>query len=660
MLNDRVQISDADIDELEQSEGWVFDEERRNILKSLDTIDVQACPGSGKTTLIAAKLILLAQKWPNQASGICVLSHTNVAKNEIVNRLKNSKAKEAQTLLSYPHFIGTLQEFAGKYIAFPSMRSEGVSINAVDDEVCVQKMQSRLRRGTKTYLSKKGGLPDVLFGFKLNFSDGDLQFQVPGFKAKSDSPSYSDLLSVRTDLLCEGYMFFHDVFAIAMLEVSSNQTLNRHLRQRFALVFIDEMQDTQAHQDNLISSIFCSGDEESKVQRFGDPDQAIFNGMSTGEVANTSYNDKSRDEMHFVIDRSHRFDEGICTLLRPFSHNSIILESDISKDTLEARRATKLDGQGFEHTILLYDDVSILHVVDAFIDQLKCQFSERYLNSESFTAKVVGAVGKELDPDPDKTQLRICSFWPEFNKSKNRNNFKPQSLFEVIEYVRHSDDLDFKLGYDLIFESIVKLSRLQGLKDKDKKDFTKTNLKKWLRDKGDWSAFQEHIYEMMTIPHGCSEREWDELTSKICFLLEIDDLTDSAIGYIQLNRDNGEDNIERLVIANTIDVNGDFKVELSTIHQVKGETHDATLVLETYLRRYDLGSLTPQVGGNFLRTNAEKARNAKFQRQIYVAASRARHLVCLAIHKERVTAGDQVTFRANGWDVKEVEVPQNA
>src|SRR5687768_16644869 len=57
------------------------------ILKSRIAIDVAACPGSGKTTLLVAKLAILARRWTARDQGICVLSHTNVARREIETRL---------------------------------------------------------------------------------------------------------------------------------------------------------------------------------------------------------------------------------------------------------------------------------------------------------------------------------------------------------------------------------------------------------------------------------------------------------------------------------------------------------------------------------------------------------------------------------------------
>ena len=114
-------ITDAAIDKLEQDlgDGFSFDEARRNALKNHD--DIQACPGSGKTTLVAAKLILLSDKWQEKHKGICVLTHTKTAKKEIIERLQNHPS--GFVLLSYPHFVGTIQEFIDKFLSLPFLKN---------------------------------------------------------------------------------------------------------------------------------------------------------------------------------------------------------------------------------------------------------------------------------------------------------------------------------------------------------------------------------------------------------------------------------------------------------------------------------------------------------------------------------------------------------
>ena len=73
--------------------GIHFDSDRVEVIKNMNSVDVQAFPGSGKTTILVAKLAILAKKWPYNNAGICVLSHTNVAREEIENRFQKNRCR---------------------------------------------------------------------------------------------------------------------------------------------------------------------------------------------------------------------------------------------------------------------------------------------------------------------------------------------------------------------------------------------------------------------------------------------------------------------------------------------------------------------------------------------------------------------------------------
>ena len=79
-----------------------FDDSRVKIIKANDSRYIQACPGSGKTTVLLAKLIILANKMPlSNGKGICVITHTNVAIDEIKAKL----GEKADILFHYPNFF---------------------------------------------------------------------------------------------------------------------------------------------------------------------------------------------------------------------------------------------------------------------------------------------------------------------------------------------------------------------------------------------------------------------------------------------------------------------------------------------------------------------------------------------------------------------------
>ncbi|WP_305810345.1 hypothetical protein [Photobacterium kishitanii] len=72
--------------------------------------------------------------------------------------------------------------------------------------------------------------------------------------------------------------------------------------------------------------------------------------------------------------------------------------------------------------------------------------------------------------------------------------------------------------------------------------------------------------------------------------------------------------------------------EVATIHAVKGETHAATLVLETKFRSNDLKLLIDYILTENI-TKPTAATKIKFMKQLYVAFSRPEHLLCLAMDK---------------------------
>ncbi|MBL4898653.1 MAG: ATP-dependent helicase, partial [Colwellia sp.] len=336
MLGD-VQISEDDIDTFLASYNAVlpegqqpleFDEVRRAAL--IEWNDLQACPGSGKTTLIAAKLMILARKWKPKYQGICVLTHTNVACNEIRSRLEVDA--DGYKLLSYPHFIGTIQEFINRYIGLPIARSLGLDLRLLSSDEFEQEF-NKIRWGKFSdrntakqywfnyYLIRKKIVPAT---FSLTYGDDGLAVN-PVFKEGFDRVINFDkggtveafLFKKKQQYLKKGVALYKDMYAFSKFLVSKNSNLLTSLRTRFPKVLIDEMQDTQKFQDELINSIFESGNVN--VQRFGDPDQAIFDNMG-GEEPNETFN---KNNQLAILAHSYRFSVDIAQKVSNLSCSQI-------------------------------------------------------------------------------------------------------------------------------------------------------------------------------------------------------------------------------------------------------------------------------------------------------------------------------------------------
>ncbi len=683
-------ISDEDIRFLEREEELFFPtnedypkSDRQKILKSMKSIDVQACPGSGKTTLIAAKLILLARKWTLQHQGICVISHTNVAKNEIINRLKNSKIIEARRLTGYPHFIGTIQDFIDRFLALPLVRQNYCFTKFLDSEegkmqvrysgedinsICKSLYKTCNKANYKAnYEEIKNFLGSIFWlnasrdvGFYNNF--GDLK----KYKNDPNRKLYPKLASLKNAIIAKGYFQYRDMYSYADQLILENASISVFLQKRFPMIFIDEMQDTQKFQDELLQKIFPLDNTNILVQRFGDPDQAIFNNIN-GEKANISYN--SKIEMDFVINQSHRFDDSIANKARGLSYNSIQLKTELSEDSIINRKCSHSRDGNFKHTVFIYDNSTIGQVIEEYAELVSEQFSEKYKKSQDFIVKVVGAVGKNIEKEDD---LKIVSYWSGFDKNKSKNSFKADSLLECVHRCRNLPSSDWATGYKLINECVIKMLSKANIKDGNNRLFNFTTFKEDLKEKGMWEKYRKFLFWALGRNNNIqiSQRIWGHVEDFFKIWIGQDSIPEGLkyISYTEAEsgvKANWQKSKLTKLSGNVLKHEAGFNIEFSTIHGVKGETHDATLVLETKHYYPDLSVMipylvltlpTPEKPNAILRENPKNVKidraNQKFMRQLYVAMSRPKHLLCLAIHKDRVDKNaEKLLKEINGWNI---------
>jgi hypothetical protein len=100
---------------------------------------------------------------------------------------------------------------------------------------------------------------------------------------------------------------------------------------------------------------------------------------------------------------------------------------------------------------------------------------------------------------------------------------------------------------------------------------------------------------------------------------------------------------------------------VTTIHSVKGETHDATLLLETCFKRgHDLRKAIPFLAYNGNDCASADDSTKEHLKRIYVAMTRPRELLCLALLKDHLgpnkkTKNENKTrLRAKGWRLLDI------
>lgn len=350
-----------------------FDSDKVNIIKEDSSCYVQACPGSGKTTTLLAKLLILANKMPlPEGKGICVLTHTNVAIDEIKAKL----GTKADVLFRYPNFFGTIQTFLHKYVTAAALHYfYGSQITYVDDEmsnaVFLKKYyklpfrESKLRglifartaehtinaaeiealggvdmltaanvikkkKRVDKYIfqltnynwsqipreyrsliqTKKNSIQNsLILSFKVDWENNKITTNSAPIGV--DSQSGTEYMKIKEEMFSEGILSFQDAYDLAFRYIREKELdFSRFSDKRFKYLFIDEVQDCDGLQVDLIQKIF----DENKVviQRFGDYCQAIYE----RDECSGPENDKLKDKQVLHIHDSIRFGEKIAKPLR--------------------------------------------------------------------------------------------------------------------------------------------------------------------------------------------------------------------------------------------------------------------------------------------------------------------------------------------------------
>ena len=102
-------------------------------------------------------------------------------------------------------------------------------------------------------------------------------------------------------------------------------------------------------------------------------------------------------------------------------------------------------------------------------------------------------------------------------------------------------------------------------------------------------------------------------------------------------------------------------IRVGSIHSVKGETHTATLVLETFWNKHNLAKMLPWLDGSESGAKSVGLQQRSRLKLHYVAMTRPTHLLCLAMQRRTLEKEegelDQSLIEKlerHGWRVKEI------
>ncbi|MGD9545902.1 MAG: UvrD-helicase domain-containing protein [Candidatus Krumholzibacteriia bacterium] len=664
------QVVDEDVEWIRRVMGLrEFDQSRQEFLRSRTTLDVSACPGSGKTTLIVAKLAIMARKWSHRTKGICVLSHTNAAREEIQRRLRGTVV--GQQLLSYPHFIDTIHGFVNRFLALPWLNSNGFPAATVDDDVTSAYRHRVLTNSD--YWKVENFLRRKHSGFdRIRVRDRNLDIWLGDrpFPARASAETYQIARRAAQVSSNAGYFCYDEMFIWAKALLEDCPGVAKLLQQRFPLVIVDEMQDTSDLQVGILEGVFPRASSEVSLQRVGDPNQAIFDGAPAGTAVSGGFPDAPTC---LKIPNSFRFGPGIATLASPFAIDAA------GPDGLQGVGPRPVEGAPdcCTNALFIFQDAEAQGVLNAYGHHVLASFGDEALAAGDVTA--VGAVHQDAsdvtagNPQFPKT---VPHYWSGYTAEVGRRDPHPRTLIQYVRVARAFvlDGRDLAPGVEKIASGLVRLARHAGgaellgrraPRHRSVVDALSTNAEAT-------SAYRRLLRAFLIDWETLSVSSWAQRQADIRLVAAGLGASGTAPALADdfLRWDQYDPSLAVSAATSPQDAGPNvYRVEdgagrrvdirLGSVHSMKGQTHLATLLLSTYWHDHSAEKMLPWLLGEKVNLNGAGTRDRARLQQTYVAMTRPSHLVCLAVPRAALgdhaaLTGHVATLKERGWQVADV------
>lgn len=495
-----------------------FNSLQREFIELFETKTIIAGPGAGKTTALAAKIVILLKnlKAINSKNGVCIITHTNVAVNEINNALH----KAGIGTISHPHFIGTIHEFFNRYCVFPHFKYQYHHENLMFDKEDKSDLEYY-----KTFIGREKPWinQDKFKKFKDSLSEriskGELFLNEDNVLNFHDTTNYykfedyKDLMfAAKFSRKKEGFLTFDDTFLFSKMFLLDTK-FKAILRNRFKYIFLDEFQDTNPQGMELLEDLFIT--PNNMYQKIGDPYQTITFNQQIPQV---------NEENVFRINITNRFGNEIAKQL-----NVIIPESSIRSNNGE---------KSFTPIILVFKDKDDIYPIFKSIIQEHEKLDLDFKRSERRDKVLV------LDRKWTSNVKAGASY---IEKKQKKLVSKNEALKTII--------------FDLIINKIV----YEGGK--------LSEVKKWLKNHALVLPLNKLLIKI--IRKGSIDEEKNELKSLINALLK-----ERGSSEIDINNNLFEKLKDTAFQNQAFDEKIDVVDDIFTIHSVKGETLRSVLLVD--------------------------------------------------------------------------------
>lgn len=227
---------------------------------------LRASPGSGKTWTSCRRFIWRGASWPYAAGGLALLSFTNTAIREFHEATIKVGRRD---LLSDPNYVGTFDSFVERFILTPF--GHLITGSSKRPKLFIApRLGDRNNKKLIAWTEIKGRKQPVPAWEIIPYPDnGKFAFKAPnafgGKKLAGQNPVY--------ELMAAGFYSHSQRVYWACRLLFERPHIARLIARRFPEIVVDEAQDTNVWLLILLNHIRENG---SKITLIGDPDQCIY------------------------------------------------------------------------------------------------------------------------------------------------------------------------------------------------------------------------------------------------------------------------------------------------------------------------------------------------------------------------------------------------
>jgi hypothetical protein len=400
------------------------------------------------------------------------------------------------------------------------------------------------------------------------------------------------------------------------------------------------MQDTSFAQESLLNAVF---DESVTIQRYGDINQRI---LSDGE----GLEELTFPKKGFLnISSSKRFAGEIA--------------SAVASVQLIGEPVTGLPELRMAPTLLLYTTERAPDVIQQFGEMVLDRFDNRQLQAGEVRATCTRKRGESKAA----AGRHLGDYWPGFSSQSALGSPKVDSAWSLLSdkdkggsaFILHERVLNVRRVVLLALRQ-GKSPHVQDVRDASRLFRSLTNagidtaaLRLACRDLAfsrdlnvspeRWSLVSKTLYEPLLPLLGT------DLSEKAFASLDVFSIPDDGDGKPLAGK------AEECIVERE---DRRLRIGIGTVASMKGETHLATLVLESHggqSRKFDLAEAFPMMGGaKPVAPSKSKLLNGQF-RNLYVAMSRPSHYLCVAMNRQRASEEGVLALVKKGWEVAILE-----